>query len=79
VRTRQQLEFRPPEELPRHIRATLSAIAALQEDHRRGRTRVQRVTEAVAARVATPTFLAVVLLVAAGWTTLNLSLAMARF
>jgi len=73
------LELQTPEELPEHIRATVAAIATLHVEHRRGRTGVQRVTEAIAARVATPAFLAAVLLAAVGWTTLNLSLAAAGF
>lgn len=65
--------------LPDHIRDTVTAISTLHDQHRQGRTRVQRVTEAVATRVATPRFLAFLLIAAGGWIALNVGLRLAGF
>lgn len=56
------------------MRETVSSIARLHKEHRSGRTRVQRVTEGVTARVATPAFLAAILTLALNWMALNVAL-----
>lgn len=68
------MDLQTTDELPRHVRETVSSIARLHNEHRSERTRVQRVTEGVAARVATPAFLAAILTLALVWMTLNVAL-----
>lgn len=61
--------------LPAHVDTSVQAIAKLHADHRESATRVQRVIEAVTAKVGRPVFLAIFVGVVAGWIALNVALA----